>query len=102
MDPMLIAGTGGAGATLAAAVLWRRLRPARRANAKVPPMPRVAFRVLRTEEELSEALRRAAWSERVAADTCRTRADRYEAMLRPLGRRDAGVVDQHHEQPLSA
>ena len=43
----------------------------------------MAFRVLRTEDELGEALQRAALRERLVAEAYRVRADRYEAMLRP-------------------
>lgn len=85
MHPILIAVASVAGLVAVAAVLGVRTRHLRGVVVPVEqPAPRVGFRVLRTEEELSDALRRAAGSERLAAHASQSRIDRYEALLRPL------------------
>lgn len=48
-----------------------------------PSEPRSVIRILRSDFELSEALRKAAQFERSAANDRRRRADRYEALITP-------------------
>lgn len=101
MHPILVAGAGSVAMLVAVAVALFRARPVRRPAVVEARVPRANVRVLRTEAELGEAIRRAALSERLAADACRNRADRYEAMLRPSGHPVPGVDERDH-QPLSA
>jgi len=102
MQGILMGGAGAAGVLLVIALVWARARSRRRAQVSVTrPEPRSLFRILRTEEELGEALRRAASYELLAAEACRHRADRYEAMLRPLGCAEVSGVDED-AHPLSA
>jgi len=96
MHLILIAGASGVGA-LACVLAALRLGTHRVRRAMVPvevepPQAAFAFRILRTDEELGDALRRAALSERVAADAYRNRIERYETMLRPLVPIGATVV----------
>jgi hypothetical protein len=60
--------------------------------------PASLIRVLRTEEELEEALRRAASFERRAAETCRSRVSRDESVLEP--RPEPGLV-AHPSFPMA-
>lgn len=62
-----------------AVVRYRR----RNAPSIEEPAPRSLVRVLRSDEELREAVDRAVRFERVLADTLQTRTRRYEAMVRP-------------------
>lgn len=60
----------------------RRRRWRRKGVVPAPVQPHSAVRILR-DDELSEALRRAAEFERDAANVRRRRADRYEALIAP-------------------
>lgn len=80
MEPIVIGVAVGAVFVLVTALLVHAHR-AGDAVTEEPPVLKVAFRVLRTPEELFEAVQRAAENERRAAQGCFTRADRYEAML---------------------
>jgi len=99
MHSILIVGAAMAGVLIAVAVLSRP-RPDHRPVVATPPTPRAAFRVLRTEEELRDALRRAAWSEHLAANACRSRTERSGAQLPPLAPPARGKDDG--DRPLSA
>ena len=61
------------------------LRSRRRGQEEVAPAaPSPLVRVLRTEDELQDAVRRAAeFEERVLMSAVRTRRERYEALIRP-------------------
>lgn len=86
MRMILIATTGGVGALLGILAVYET-RVHRIGQAVVPvevERPSPAIRILRTEEELGEALRRAARSEQLSADTYQHRVARYESMLQPL------------------
>lgn len=49
----------------------------------VPVQPRSFVHVLRTQDEMEEAVRRAATFERRATDESRSRVDHYDAMMAP-------------------
>jgi hypothetical protein len=74
-------------AAVAAGVVWLVLvRPHRHVEDVVEPIPlqlRSVLHVLQTQDELEEAVRRAANFERRATDETRSRADRYDAMITP-------------------
>jgi hypothetical protein len=81
----LVAMSGG-GAVIVGMVLLLARQHHRRVvkeAAVVPIQPRSLVRLLNDEDELNEALLRAARFERWAAEVCRSRADRYESMLAP-------------------
>lgn len=67
--------------TVAAAAVVRYRRKS--ALSVEEPAPRSMVRVLRSDEELREAVDRAVRFERVLADSLQTRTRRYEAMVRP-------------------
>ncbi len=86
MRMILIATTGGVGTLLCIVAIYAT-RVGRVGHTVVPveiERPSPAIRVLRTEEELGEALRRAARSEQLTADAYRHRVARDESMLQPL------------------
>lgn len=60
-------------------VAWRRRAGSRPKVAPVVPSPRV--RILKSREELEEAVRRAAAFERSSAEVLEQRAEHYEALL---------------------
>lgn len=84
MEAIAVAAIIGGGIVVLVAMVARRqrLRP-QQEEARVP---RSAIRVLEGDDELSDALRRAARFERDEADTRSRRADRYEAQIsvRPI------------------
>jgi LPXTG-motif cell wall-anchored protein len=84
----------GIACVLAAGVATVLLRRRKRTPAAEEPQPRSLVRVLRSDEELREAVGRAARFERMLADTMETRARRYEAMVQPsvITRIDAGLA----------
>lgn len=104
MRMILIATTGGVGVLLCIlAVFEVRVRRTRQAVVPVEiEQHHTSVRILRTEEELGDALRRAARSEQVAAEAYRHRVARYESMLRPLGAAGPRALDEDTEHPLSA
>lgn len=97
MVPVIIGAVAGGGALVAVAGAGRhRCRTRRHAEAPEAARPS-SVRVLHHGDELSDALRRAARSEREAADECRRRADRYEAQITP-----APVTDLRTAGPAAA
>lgn len=98
------------GGALAGVMVWFFLVRVHRhleiAVETVPVQPRPVVHVLRTQDELEAAVRRAADFERRATDERRSRADRYDAMIAPIaiarievGRREQGLClsdDQAH------
>jgi hypothetical protein len=86
MHPIELMGmTAGGGVGICALVVsFRHLHQRRSREAAVVHLePPSLVRILRDEGELKEALRRAASFERLAAEGCRVRIDRYESMLEP-------------------
>lgn len=59
--------------------------------AESPACPSSLVRVLTSDEELRDAVHRAADFERMVADTVRTRARRYEAMVAEIPIADIGI-----------
>lgn len=81
---ILLALIGGAVAVVMVWLLLVRVhRHLEAAVEFVPVQPRSVVHVLRTQDELEEAVRRAANFERRATDERRSRADRYDAMIAP-------------------
>lgn len=74
-----------------------RLRRRGRGHAAAPVSASHLVRVLTTDEELRDAVRRAARFEQEAADRLRTRARRYEAMVA-----DAKITELSPVQPARA
>jgi hypothetical protein len=79
---ILLALIGGAAAAVLVRLFVARVhRHLETAVELVPVQPRSVVHVLRTQDELEEAVRRAANFERRATDERRSRADRYEVMI---------------------
>ena len=83
------------GGALAGVMVWLVLARVHRhletAVEMVAVQPRSVVHVLRTQDELEEAVRRAADFERRATDERRSRADRYDAMITPSAIARIGV-----------
>jgi hypothetical protein len=81
---ILVALIGGAVAVVVVRLLLLRVhRDLGTAVELVPVQPRSVVHVLRTQDELEEAVRRAANFERRATDQRRSRVDHYDAMIAP-------------------
>jgi hypothetical protein len=81
---VLVAAIGGVMvAVLVRVFLARMHRHLEAAVELVPVQPRSVVHVLRTQEELEEAVRRAANFERRATDERRSRVDHYDALIAP-------------------
>ena len=80
---ILVALITGAVAVVVGLLLVRVHRDLETAVKLVPVQPRSVVHVLRTQDELEEAVRRAANFERRATDERRSRVDHYDAMMAP-------------------
>lgn len=79
METIVLAVVFGGGLVAILATTAHRSRP--RPQEALARVPRPAVRVLQNDDELDDALRRAAQFERDEAETRRRRAERYEARI---------------------
>lgn len=118
MDHMVLEGIAGGAAMAAMVALGGQALRFRKRGQEEDVEPEVRsplIRVLRTEDELQEAVRRAAeFEERVVLSAVRNRRARYEALIRPPtlkgidGHRSNGTVPgpgedgRESDHPVSA
>lgn len=82
MDVIAIGAAAGSGVVVSGGATIALLVHRRsRTREPVPESPHSLIRVLRTDAELHDAVRRAADFERTVATSLRVRSERYEAMM---------------------